>query len=123
MRLIDADALIAEYDRVHVGAPGGARKLMVDAPTIEPEQRWIPCSERLPEVHESGDQFSGIFMESYPALVYGTAEYENKQAFHVATYCDDLDGVTYWSTELDAVTIKDVIAWMPLPEPYRGEQE
>lgn len=35
MRLIDADALIAEYDRVHVGAPGGARKLMQDAPTIE----------------------------------------------------------------------------------------
>jgi hypothetical protein len=25
-------ALIAEYDRNHVGAPGGARKLMVDAP-------------------------------------------------------------------------------------------
>lgn len=38
-RLIDADALIAEYDRVHVGAPDGARKLMVDAPTIEPERK------------------------------------------------------------------------------------
>lgn len=36
MRLIDADALIAEYDRVHVGAPGNARKLINDAPTIEP---------------------------------------------------------------------------------------
>ena len=34
MRLIDADALIEEYDRVHVGEPGGARKLMMDAPTI-----------------------------------------------------------------------------------------
>lgn len=41
MRLIDADALIAEYDRVHVGAPGGARKLMQDAPTIEPEIKPI----------------------------------------------------------------------------------
>lgn len=37
MRLIDADALIAEYDRVHIGPPGGARKLMENAPTIEPE--------------------------------------------------------------------------------------
>lgn len=27
MRPIDADALIAEYDRVHVGAPGGVWKL------------------------------------------------------------------------------------------------
>ena len=34
-RYIDADALIAEYDRVHIGAPGGARKLMVDAPTAD----------------------------------------------------------------------------------------
>ena len=35
MRLIDADALIAEYDRVHIGEPGKARKLMEDAPTID----------------------------------------------------------------------------------------
>ena len=35
MRLIDADALIAEYDRVHIGPAGGARKLMVDAPTVD----------------------------------------------------------------------------------------
>lgn len=36
MRHVDADALIAEYDRVHVGKPGRARELMVNAPTIEP---------------------------------------------------------------------------------------
>lgn len=35
MRLIDADALIAEYDRVHIGPAGGARKLMEDAPTVD----------------------------------------------------------------------------------------
>jgi hypothetical protein len=34
-RYIDADKLIAEYDRVHIGAPGGARKLMVEAPTAD----------------------------------------------------------------------------------------
>ena len=32
MSLINREDLIAEYDRVHVGEPGGARKLMVDAP-------------------------------------------------------------------------------------------
>lgn len=32
---IERGALIAEYDRVHVGAPGGARKLMVEAPTAD----------------------------------------------------------------------------------------
>ena len=34
-RLIDANALIAEYDRVHIGEPGKARQLMEDAPTID----------------------------------------------------------------------------------------
>lgn len=48
MRLIDADALIAEYDRVHKGPAGGARKLMVDAPTIDavPVVRCKDCKHR-----------------------------------------------------------------------------
>lgn len=33
--LISRSALIAEYDRVHVGPPGGARKLMEDAPAVD----------------------------------------------------------------------------------------
>ena len=32
---IEREALIAEYDRVHEGEPGGARKLMVDAPAAD----------------------------------------------------------------------------------------
>lgn len=35
MRLIDADELLAEYDRQHEGEPGKARKLIEDAPTID----------------------------------------------------------------------------------------
>ena len=34
-RLIDANALIAEYDRAHIGEPGKARKLMEDAHTVD----------------------------------------------------------------------------------------
>lgn len=34
-RLIDANALLAEYDRQHEGEPGKARKLIEDAPTID----------------------------------------------------------------------------------------
>lgn len=33
--LISRSALIAEYDRVHVGEPGTARKLMEDAPAVD----------------------------------------------------------------------------------------
>lgn len=86
------------------------------------QDRWIPVTERLPKVHESGNSFSGIFMQSNPVLVYGVAEYEEEAQFHVVTYCDDLDGHTYWSTELDALSIKGVKAWRPLPEPYTEEE-
>lgn len=50
--LIDRKALIAEYDRVHIGPPGGARKLIEDAPTVDAVEvvhgRWIKaeCSEK-----------------------------------------------------------------------------
>lgn len=34
MRPIDADKLLKEYDRLHKGPPGAARKMIEDAPTI-----------------------------------------------------------------------------------------
>lgn len=37
MRTIDAEVLLAEYDRTHVGEPGRARKLIEDAPTVDAE--------------------------------------------------------------------------------------
>lgn len=37
-RLIDADFLLAEYDKIHVGKPGGARLLIANAPTIIPAE-------------------------------------------------------------------------------------
>jgi hypothetical protein len=78
---------------------------------------WIPVTERLPKVHEAGDSYSGKYMQSDPVLVYGVDEYAADAQFHVVTYCDDLDGQTYWSTD-DALTVKGVKAWRPLPEPY-----
>ena len=34
-QLIYKEDLIAEYDRVHIGEPGRARKLIADAPTVD----------------------------------------------------------------------------------------
>lgn len=42
MSLINREALLAEYDKAHVGPPGGARKLMEDAPAVEAIRiEWI----------------------------------------------------------------------------------
>ena len=96
MSLINREDLIAEYDRVHVGAPGGARKLMVDAPEAKQEQQWIPCSERLPERRKH-----------YIVTDFGSVE----EAYY------NCDG--HWFS-VDGNKLKDVTAWMPLPKPYDG---
>ena len=44
--LISRKALLAEYDRVHIGEPGKARELIEDAPAV---QQWISVKDRLPE--------------------------------------------------------------------------
>ena len=48
MRLIDADELKKDLTRFYDNEVT-AKQLIDEQPTIEPEQRWIPCSERLPE--------------------------------------------------------------------------
>lgn len=42
--LISRSALLAEYDRVHVGAPGGARKLIEQAPAVKQNVIVLPCN-------------------------------------------------------------------------------
>lgn len=65
------------------------------------QTRWIPCSERLPEdnIHVLCQFYLGGMGECY--LAHGV--------FHV------VGGIV--------MTCNEVIAWMPLPEPYGGESE
>lgn len=74
-------------------------------------QHWIPCSERLPK---NGRQVL-VYARS---VHYALAKYDEMR---------EADG-TYkkqWVT-FDAwkpfYTIKDVLAWRELPEPWRGEE-
>lgn len=52
MSYINREKLIAEYDRVHKGPPGGARKLMVNAPAEDVVKivRCKDCKYYLPIV-------------------------------------------------------------------------
>ena len=114
MSLINREALIAEYDRVHVGTPGGARKLMVDAPEVLPEPKWIPVSERLPGV-------GTYVLVSKKALGF-RSNLPNVCTAH--RLCDPRSGKEEWNDMLfGKLDDDDVLAWMPLPEPWNGEQE
>lgn len=61
-----------------------------EQPTIEPEPRWIPCSERLPKPYEH--------------CLWTTTD--GRVIYH---HCDGL--------------FSNYTAWMPLPEPWEGEQD
>ena len=108
MRLIDADALQAEYTNEH----GGKRLLLIDvAPTIVPAQQWIPCSERLPEKIEKSYwvclESGGQCQCRWTNNMYGLGSNEwSKWGWHI----------------MDKPQYATVIAWRELPEPYKGEE-
>lgn len=95
-----------------------------------PQAKWIPCSERLPELHREDpavniepqlNLMADYYMMSDPVLVMRNGPFTDKnERIMVAQYEDDLDGRVYWQT-LDAESLPDVVAWMPLPAPYGGE--
>ena len=72
--------------------------------TSENEMKWIPCSDRLPDKDGSyltQNDFGGIRCLDYADGWNCTRDY--------------LSGEIYREYELHSV-----VAWMPLPEPYRG---
>jgi hypothetical protein len=77
------------------------------------ENTWIPCSERLPEEPKENPVFDGKYLEVY--LV--TTKYGSNEQDKVYPFRAFWNGINF----TDGWRILDVIAWMPLPEPYKGE--
>lgn len=102
--LVSRQYLLDEYDRQHQGPPGGARKIIEEAPAAIKPNRWIPVTERLPdddtEVIVSCTDDSGDSEFSYTTTGWhfkGMWIVNNERCFFVR-------------------------AWQPLPEkPYREE--
>lgn len=81
------------------------KEMMADSPLVfmpsaKPEPQWIPCSERLPSKKEivlitnsNGNVRCGQFRGTYEK---------------------------YWTWKGN--TLETVVAWMPLPEPWRGAE-
>ena len=76
---------------------------MKDLPSAQPEQQWIPCSERLPEP-ENKEQRRGFYLTTNGYGSVGMTRYE---------FYDDFQK-TGWQNDIR------IDAWKPLPEPWRG---
>lgn len=92
--------------------------------------RWIPCSERLPEVQATYDIFkrpSGYISDS--VLVTVKSKEVGGTRYYVDT--DIMTGSTlenaHWLMSCgyggSAVYSQEIIAWRPKPEEYKPEQE
>ena len=101
-RLIEADRLkkVLEKNFGHTGGADVLRQLIDAQPTANPEPHWFPCSGGLPK----------------------------EEGFYLVTLEDKCDAETtirsfriengerhwrLWGNE-------NIMAWMPLPEPYKG---
>ena len=128
MRLIDADALLENYDlknAVKYGNKSAEQQrnsystlmmyeiadMIDDAPTIIPRPDWTPCAE-------------GNKLPKFGKTVQITAEFENGnrlvfQAYRMWT----LFGSWYWMYTTGNRCWLKVIAWQPLTEPYNPDRK
>ena len=102
----ERDVAIEQLAEIGVGF---GRKMDEVKMQLEASQ-WIPCSERLPK-------YSDVYQITRKVV-------EGECAFYIAD-CAYFDGQNTWHSD-NRVNhgreyLKDVIAWMPLPKPYKGE--
>lgn len=125
MRTINADDCEKYfYEHLDDNNIAGAMNAINEMPTVEPYQQWIPCSKRLPSKEERKEwidkNLDGIGY-LYPCLVtrYSSINQSRmKNNPYVAKHYFDGEDFVNCGEE---VCSEYVIAWMPLPEPYREE--
>ena len=122
MRLIDADTLcedlIERWDLADKRKEELIRAVMADVvtpivvlqPTIE-QSRWIPCSERLPELEE----------KEYWVCTDGGYQCQCRWT-NINYLWTNLTTDWHWHIG-DVPQYSKVVAWMPLPKPWREKED
>ena len=120
MRLIDADALMVELmdsnlDHLQRDDWKEVIQIVADAPTVTPEPHWTPVTERLPEEKDAGI-LKKLGTSKRSEYVLATVEVKGERM--TVTACT-YDGKWDWNMKYAFPDYK-IVAWMPLPEPYKG---
>ena len=116
------DPMKSEYAQGIACGAALAKTYVEQLPPAQPEQRWIPCSERLPEEDvevlityrykegEGDTSHADIDITTYGQMYFGG----NKVGNH-----------KHWRQPFEYFESNyEVVAWMPLPEPYKdGEHD
>ena len=114
--LISRQAAIDELDKGAWGVEWDktlAKTMIESLPSAQPELRWIPCSERLPEekINPNTKDFEKVLCTTVfgnvRAYAFGTPIGTKEPHFWNGPECVD----------------KYVVAWQYMPEPYQAESE
>ena len=94
-------------------------RIIASLPSAQPEQRWIPCSERLPEEY---GEYRITWVTSYaPSKRFiGDSEYEVTSVWDEER--KDFKGEWLLDEYIKHYPDVKVIAWKPLEEPYQAER-
>ena len=132
MRQIDADWLLDRYglrDAVKYGNRDAGQRgnsydtlmkyeiadLINDAPTIAPDDNWIPCAERLP-TFENDDRTKPCIVTAkigFPPIRYSFPA--NRRKTDKREYWEGANGREMKNIE--------VLAWQPLSKPYNPDHK
>ena len=107
----ELEKILEEIDIKIAGSMGKKREGLLEARKIickHMNDGRLPVEERLPEEPKANPQFEGKKIELYLVTVNGT-KYPFRAFWNGKFFADG------WSK-------CEVIAWRPLPEPYRPEQ-
>lgn len=82
-------------------------QLLADLEEDEKENGWIPVSERLPQIKQNYEECYLVTDGKFCWMAYWASEKE-----WVFAECTDCKNKIDWT---------DVVAWMPLPKPYKWD--
>lgn len=85
-------------------------KALNNLPSIQPEQQWMPCSKELPKT----DKWRTEFNVTTETGMVRSMDWENTIVRG--------EPVSRWIWQ-GRISPWEVVAWMPLPEPYKGADD